>query len=220
MVKMTHDTTYRLVEGNWGTKKGVDDVWVVVKLLVDHKGKDTHLSSTAIVQFNTLSAFRGDVWVVGSAVVLKLLLDGSEAKLDSTNGKEGESKTGSWASVKGGKTVLDLVRTKRDTGTSSGDDVTKDGKHGDSSVLGLYSSKSVESLLVGIVKKTKGIPGTRSTCTLKGTCNRISVGHLQGRRSGNLGDRSEGGGADKGGNGKDGSEHYCLVYFKLLVRVN
>ena len=67
---MTHDTTYRLVEGNWGTKKGVDDVWVVVKLLVDHKGKDTHLGSTTIGQFNSLSSVLGNVWVVGGAVVL------------------------------------------------------------------------------------------------------------------------------------------------------
>ena len=152
-----------MVEGDREAKKGVDDVRIVVQLLVNHKGKDTHLSSTAIVQFNTLSAFRGDVWVVGSAVVLKLLLDGSEAKLDSTNGKEGESKTGSWASVKGGKTVLDLVRTKRDTGTSSGDDVTKDGKHGDSSVLGLNFSKSLESFLVSINKNTKRVPETYPT---------------------------------------------------------
>ena len=36
-----------LVEGNGGTKKGVDDVWVVVKLLVDHKGEDAHLGGTS-----------------------------------------------------------------------------------------------------------------------------------------------------------------------------
>ena len=38
-----------LVEWNWSSEEGVDDVRVVVELLVDHQGKDTHLSSTTVV---------------------------------------------------------------------------------------------------------------------------------------------------------------------------
>ena len=45
-------STERLVEWDWVTKKRVDDVWVVVKLLVDHEGKDAHLGSTAIVELD------------------------------------------------------------------------------------------------------------------------------------------------------------------------
>ena len=41
-----------LVERNGGAKKGVDDVWVVVQLLVNHQSKDTHLGSATVVQFN------------------------------------------------------------------------------------------------------------------------------------------------------------------------
>lgn len=41
-----------LVERNRGAKEGVDDVWVVVQLLVNHQCKDAHLSSSAVVQFD------------------------------------------------------------------------------------------------------------------------------------------------------------------------
>ena len=94
--------------------------------------------------------------------------------------------------------------------------MAKNSKHRDSAVFVLYDSESIEPCLISIIEKTKRIPETKRRLGTKLGLER----HLQGRRSGNLGDRSEGGGADKGGNGKDGSEHYCLVYFKLLVRVN
>jgi hypothetical protein len=50
-----------------------------------------------------------------------------------------------------------------DTGTC--DDVTKEGKLGDTAVLDFDISKTVESLLVGIVKEAKRIEETkRSLC--------------------------------------------------------
>ena len=42
-----------LVERNGGAKEGVDDVGVVVQLLVNHQGKDTHLGSSAVVQLDS-----------------------------------------------------------------------------------------------------------------------------------------------------------------------
>jgi len=207
-------TSNHSIEGNRGTKKRVDDVWVVVKLLVDHKGKDTHLSGTTIVQFDGLSSVLGNVRVGVGAVVLELLLDGSKSKLDGTNGEEGEGKTRGWASVEDGKSSLDLVRTKWNTDTGGGNNVSKNGKHGDSSVLGLDSSKSVESLLVSLGKKTKRVPEAKRRL---GTKLRLE-GHLQGRGSGDLGDRSEGGSANKGSNSKDGSEHYLFIIVIFVLK--
>merc|ERR1719460_882875 len=77
---------------------------------------------------------------------------------------------------------------KRNTGTSGGYDVTKDGKHRNTAVLCLYSAKSVESFLVGIGKKTKRIPESKRRLSTKS----IFETHLEGRGSGNLGRRSEG----------------------------
>ena len=73
-----------LVESDWVTKKGVDDVWVVIKLLVDHKGKDTHLGSTAVVELDGKLLVKGLLvparcFDLGS---LDLLLAGSKANLD------------------------------------------------------------------------------------------------------------------------------------------
>ena len=41
--------TVHLVESNRVSEKGVDNVRVVVELLVNHEGKDTHLGGTAVV---------------------------------------------------------------------------------------------------------------------------------------------------------------------------
>ena len=41
--------TNRLVERDWGTKKGVNDIRVVVQLFVNHEGEDSHLCCAAIV---------------------------------------------------------------------------------------------------------------------------------------------------------------------------
>ena len=38
------------VELDRGSQKRIDNVGVVIELLVDHKGKDTHLSSTTVVE--------------------------------------------------------------------------------------------------------------------------------------------------------------------------
>ena len=40
------------VEGDGVAEEGVDDVWVVVKFLVYHEGKDAHLGGTAVVKLD------------------------------------------------------------------------------------------------------------------------------------------------------------------------
>lgn len=48
-----HSTTQllenRLVERNRGTQQGVDNVGVIIKLLMDHQSKNTHLGSSSII---------------------------------------------------------------------------------------------------------------------------------------------------------------------------
>ena len=144
-----------MVEGDWGAKERVDDVGVVVKLLVDHEGKDSHLGGTAVVQLD------GELLVEGSLVPLgcfdlsglDLVFALGKTKLDQTNEGDDLGNTSTWDGVKGGKTSLH--RGERDTvgdvarkaDTSRGHQVAKDGKHGDAAVLGLDGAEAVEALL-------------------------------------------------------------------------
>lgn len=40
--------TRHLVEGNGGAEKGVDDLWVAIKHLVNQKDEDTHLGECVL----------------------------------------------------------------------------------------------------------------------------------------------------------------------------
>ena len=161
-----------MVEGDWGAKERVDDVWVVVKLLVDHEGKDSHLGGTAVVQLD------GELLVKGLLVPsrggdlgrLDLLLAGSKANLDQTNEGDDLGNTSGRDGVEGGKTSLHGGEGKavgdvaRKADTSSGHQVAKDGEHGDAAVLGLDGAEAVEALLVGVGKEAKRIPESYCCC--------------------------------------------------------
>ena len=41
-----------MVERNRGAEKSVDNIRIIVQLLMDHKSKDTHLGSTAVVELD------------------------------------------------------------------------------------------------------------------------------------------------------------------------
>jgi hypothetical protein len=121
---------------------------------VDHEGEDAHLGGTAVVQLDGLAALDGEVGVVSLALGLDVLLDGSEAKLDGTDGEDGEGKAGSGEGVEGGKAVLDLVGAEGHAGTGGGHDVAEDGKHRDAAVLVLDGAEAVEALLVSVGEQT------------------------------------------------------------------
>ena len=78
-----------LVERDRISEEGVDDVRIVVELLVDHEGEDTHLSGTSVVQLN------GELLVDGSLIPARLLeldsldlvLAGSVSTLDKSDGE-------------------------------------------------------------------------------------------------------------------------------------
>ena len=72
----------------------------------------------------------------------------------------------------------------------------------------------VKVFLVSVIKETQGVPEAKRRL---GTKLRLE-GHLQGRGSGDLGDRSEGGSANKGSNSKDGSEHYLFIIVIFVLK--
>ena len=201
----------RLVERDRGSKKGVDDVRIVVKLLVDHEAKDTHLGSTAVVELD------GELLVNGLLIPTRLLelnsldfvLADSKASLDTGNNKKGSEDGLSWEIREGGKTGLGVGEIVSrgdgswDSVTSSGDDVSKDGKHGDTAVLGLNSAEASEFLFISIGNKTKRIPETKRSL---GTNFRLER-HLEGRRSGRS-NWGEGGGTNDGSNEDKSTEHF------------
>ena len=86
--------------------------------------------------------------------------------------------------------------------------MAKNSKHRDSAVFVLYDSESIEPCLISIIEKTKRIPETKRRLGTKFGFER----HLQGRRSGYLGDRGKGSGTNKGSNSKDSSEHFCKLW--------
>ena len=79
--------------------------------------------------------------------------------------------------IKGSKTSLHLSERKArgnittKSPTCGSNNVTNDGKHGNSTVLGLYVSQSFESFLISIVKKSKRIPESERRLGTKGICN-------------------------------------------------
>ena len=155
-----------LVEWDRVAEEGVDDVGVVVQLLVDHQGKDTHLGGTAVVELD------GELLVDGLLVPsgglelssLDLVLAGGEATLDGGNSQKGAEDGLHRKVSQSGKTSLNVgqVVAGGQAGgkavASGGHKVAKDGKLSNAAVLGLHGAKAVELLLVSIVQQTQRIP--------------------------------------------------------------
>mmetsp|Transcript_8967 Transcript_8967/g.14172 ORF Transcript_8967/g.14172 Transcript_8967/m.14172 type:complete len:234 (+) Transcript_8967:510-1211(+) len=203
------------VELHRRTQQRVDDVRVVVQLLVDHQGKDTHLGSAAVVQLNgalgvLLLVIPPSSVHAGLAVSLQLLLDLSKAQLNQTNEADGLGHTGGrqcrqslQPGGQAGELVASQVVSARQTHTSGGHQVAKDGKHGDAAVLDLDGTEAVEPLLVGLIQKAQRVPEAQRGLD----ADLVLEAHLQGRRG--LGHThlvrgDEGRGAHEGGG--EGSE--------------
>jgi len=65
-------------------------------------------------------------------------------------------------------TIHEDVTSKVDSG--AGDNLSKEGKLGDTSVLNLNVTKTVETILVGIVQKSKRIEESKRRLGTKLTC--------------------------------------------------
>mmetsp|Transcript_15103 Transcript_15103/g.32964 ORF Transcript_15103/g.32964 Transcript_15103/m.32964 type:complete len:224 (-) Transcript_15103:53-724(-) len=192
-----------LVESDGVAEQGVDDVGVVVQLLVDHQGQDAHLGGAAVVQLDGLAAVHGVVGVLGLALGLDVLLDLGEAKLDGTDGQEGDGKAGGGEGVEDGKAGLDLVGAEGHASTGGGHDVAEDGEHGDAAVLVLDGAEAVEALLVSVGEETQRIPEAEGGLGADG----VLEAHAQGGCGGDLARGGEGGGADEGSEDGDSAEH-------------
>ena len=157
-----------------GGKQIVD----ISKLLVDHKSKNTHLSGTSIVQLNgTLSPLRIIAQLVPSKVkgtvteitdVFGFVIEPFGITVDNSgNGEKGKHLQKDVLAILGGKKVIECLQTGRDissTGESDsggGDQVSGDGKHGNTSVGDFVFSEKVEFFLRTVFDESKRIEKTK-----------------------------------------------------------
>jgi hypothetical protein len=186
---------------------------------VDHESKDSHHGGTAIVELDgTLGELglliKGIPAKVNGAVaeVTNEFISGSlnvlhDTKLKGTNegNNLGETSLGdSIRAEESGNTVgeriegvTSVVDVSRKVDSVTGDNLSKEGKLADTAVLDLNVTKTVESVLVGIVKETKGIEESKWGLGSKFGLERVKGG---GGLAG-LGRGESGGGADKGEGG-------------------
>mmetsp|Transcript_12324 Transcript_12324/g.8628 ORF Transcript_12324/g.8628 Transcript_12324/m.8628 type:complete len:220 (-) Transcript_12324:26-685(-) len=187
------------------------------ELLVNHKSKDSHHSSTAVVKLDStlgklgllIEGVPSEVKSSVTEVTNEFSLAGNilhYSKLKSSNEGDDLEKTGLWDGTYSGPSVRDGVEGsscgvdvtwKVDSGT--GGDLSEESKLGDTSVLDLYVTEAVETLLVSIIKKSKRIEESKRRLGTK-----LGLEGVEG--AGGLCDlgRSEGGsgGDEGGGNGK------------------
>ena len=199
-------------------------------LFVDHKSEDTSHGGTSVVEFDgTLGELGLFIEVIPSEVNVSVsevtdeFVSGSwnilhetnfkesnkGNKLDKSSGRDGVRSEKGGNSVRVGAEGISLkvdASRKEDSGT--GGDLSKEGKHTNTSVLDFDVSESLESLLVDIsVEKSKRIEESKWRLGTK-----FILEGLDGGGGGLLLDRSEGGGSgDKGG--EDSGFHFevCIL---------
>ena len=184
------------------------------ELFVDHKTEDTHHGGTALVEFNgtllQLGFFvKGVPSKVNGAVTevpdefgfaRHVTHDGGfqdtnkEKELDKATG--GDFLKGGEPVGDGGKGLAGKVNGSRKTDAGFLDEVSDNGKHGDTSVLQFNFTKTVELGLVSVGDKTKRIVESKRRLSTKG----ILEGGVEARGGSSLLGRSKGGGSgNKGG---------------------
>jgi len=181
--------------------------------LVNHKSKDSHHGGTAVVQLNSsleglgflIKAVPSEINVSVTEVTNELvsgslnvthdgnLQDTDEGNdLDQTGGGDGVgADDGSNTVGVRCEGVTRVVNGSWKVDSSAGDDLSQEGKHADTSVLDLDVSEAVESVLIGSVQQTKGIPKTKRGLDTK---DFIEVRHGDRGGLGGLLGRSESGG--------------------------
>ena len=181
-------------------------------MFVDHKGKDTHHGGTALVEldgtFLELGLLIESVPAVVDRVVTEVTDEFSsgdvlhDGKLKEANEGNQLANSGTRDGVEGGETVGDVSKGKSrvvnvswKTNSGLSNKVSDDGKHGDTSVLELDVSETVELFLVTIGHESEGIEEAKRRLGSK-----LILESLQGGGGGGLLDRSESSGrGDKGG---------------------
>eukprot|EP01083_Nonionella_stella_P282697 961970_1 len=194
-----------------------------------HKSKNSHHSGTSLVKLDStlgklgllIEGVPSEVKSSVTEVTGELSLSGyvlHDSKLKESYEKDELSNSGIRDGVDGGPTVGDGVEGvsgvvdiswKMNSGT--GDDVSKEGKLSNTSVLDLNITESVETLLVGIIKKSKRIEKSK-----RGLYSDLSLESVEGSGGlGNLGRCEGGGGGGKGGG--DDKLHFRLIYWICVI---
>ena len=198
------------------------------ELLVDHKSKNSHHGGTSVVELDGtlgklglfIEGVPSEVKSSVAEVTRELALSGNilhYEKLKSSNEGNNLQKSSLGDGVDGGPTVGDgveagsrVVNVSGKLDSVTGHDLSKESKLGDTSVLELDITKTVEFLLVGIGQKSQRIEESKRRLDSK---LRLE-GHVQG--SGGLGHgRGSEGGGGTGKNGGDGELHVGLVCLAL-----
>ena len=186
---------------------------------MDHKGKDTHLGCTSVVELDSAlgslgllvegvpAEVKGTITeVTGELSLTSNILHDSE--LQESNEKEDLEDSGRRNLREGSKSTRNgveagavVVNVSRKTNSSCGGDMSKNSQLRDTAVLELNISKAVEAFLVSISKHTKRIEETKRRL---GT--NLALECLKSGLRGGLGGRSEGSGRGDKGSG-DGGLH-------------
>eukprot|EP00804_Cyclotella_cryptica_P006219 CCRYP_015277-RA/>CCRYP_015277-RA protein AED:0.47 eAED:0.45 QI:0/-1/0/1/-1/1/1/0/229 len=200
------------------------------ELLVNHKSKNSHHSSTSVVQFDgtllQLGLLREGVPSKVKSSVAEISREFTKAshilhdkKLKESNEEEDLKGTVLGDFEGSGPAISDIrelgsiegdVSRKVDSGT--GDDVSQEGKLADASVLQLNITKTVETLLAGFVQQSKGIEESKRRL---GTKLILEGGEGGGGLAG-LGRGKGGGRGDEGGD--DGRLHFDLIVERIELK--
>ncbi|KAL7513477.1 hypothetical protein ACHAXN_010698, partial [Cyclotella atomus] len=190
------------------------------ELLVNHKSKNSHHGGTSVVQLDGtlgelglfIEGVPSEVKCSVTEVTNELTLAGNilhDGKLQESN--EGEDlKSSGNGNLKGASPSLSNIRelgsivgdVTRETDTSTGGDLSKEGQLADTSVLQLNVTETVETLLVGIIQQSQRIEESKRGL---GT-EFVLEGSEGGGGLASLGRGESGGAGDEGGN--DGRLHF------------
>ena len=205
-------------------------------LLVNHKSEDSHHSGTAVVKLDgTLLKLGLLIKVIPSEVnvsvteVTNVLVSGSgnithEGALKNSNEGDDLNKSGGGDGVgaeegsntvgEGVEGVTGVVDGSGKVDSGAGHDLSKEGKLGNTSVLDLNITETVESLLGAVARKhTEGIEESKRRLGTK----LILEGTERGGDLAGLGRGESGGAGDKGGN--DGRLHVgCEIMRRIEMR--
>jgi hypothetical protein len=184
---------------------------------MNHKAKNSHHSSTTVVQLNTTLLELGllikgvptEVKSPITEVTYEFTLTGyilHYSKLKSSYESYNLEKSSLWDGSYSSPSVWNGVEGSTcginvswEVDSVTGDDLSEESKLTDTSVLDLYVTKTVETLLVSIVKKSKRIEKAKwwlySKLRLKGVEGRGGLGDLGRGKCGGRG--GKGGGDDK-----------------------
>jgi len=191
-----------------------------------HKSKDTHHGGTSLVQLNSTllqlglliegipSEVNGTVAEVTDELSSGDILHDKELKETNKGDNLSESSAGDGVGSRDGgpsvgegvEGVSGVVNVSGEVDSSAGDDVTQEGELGDTAMLDLDVTETVESLLVGIIEESEGIEESKRRLDTELVLESSEGG---GGLAG-LGRGESGGAGDEGGD--DGRLHGCFLY--------